>query len=393
MILGTNTIQENIREFMATEDREVAIEKLNNAFSELEKQIKADAELYAQTGDKEILAQRGYRQLTSAEERYYNKLIEASKMRNVQMAVTTLSDLNDVEKMPETVLDQIFTDIVEDHPLLAKVNFQNARYSTKIIMNDHDQQLAVWGEIEGGISKEITSAFKMIDFQQNKLTAYAMIPLGLLDMGATFLDAYIRRILADAIASALEKAIIEGTGKNEPIGLINKLSGDSGGVFPAKETIKVTDFGVKSMGDLIAKMSVNEKGHHRKVTGLTLIVNSKDYYTLVAPAVRVQNVNGVYVDNFAYPIDIVISEFVGEGKAVLCMLDRYFAGMGFPKDGVIEFSDEYKFLEDQRTYKIKTYGTGRAMDENDALYLDISGLEEAVIATKVKGTVTTKAQA
>ena len=65
----------------------------------------------------------------------------------------------------------------------------------------------------------------------------------------------------------------------------------------------------------------------------------------------------------------------------------------FYKEGVIEFSDEYKFLEDQRTYKIKTYGVGRAIDENSALVLDISGLEEAVIPVKVKGTVATKEQA
>lgn len=41
--------------------------------------IKSDFEEYQQTGDKNILAQRGYRQLTSAEEKFYNKLIEASK--------------------------------------------------------------------------------------------------------------------------------------------------------------------------------------------------------------------------------------------------------------------------------------------------------------------------
>lgn len=92
-------------------------------------------------------------------------------------------------------------------------------------------------------------------------------------------------------------------------------------------------------------------------------------------------------------MEVVISEAVPAGKAVVAMLDNYFVGVGFSKDGVIEFSDEYKFLEDQRTYKIKTYGVGRAICENDALVLDISGLGEAVIPVKVKGTVATKEQA
>ena len=93
---------------------------------------------------------------------------------------------------------------------------------------------------------------------------------------------------------------------------------------------------------------------------------------------------GAYVDNFAFPMEVVISEAVPAGKAVMAMLDNYFVGVGFPKDGVIEFSDEAKFLEDKRVYKIKTYGVGRAIDENSALVLNIEGLEEATIAIKQK---------
>ena len=165
---------------------------------------------------------------------------------------------------------------------------------------------------------------------------------------------------------------------------MKKLTGALDGVHQDKEAIAVTDFGVKSMGELIAKMAKNEKGQNRKVGDLTLIVNANDYYTKVAPAVRVQNMAGAYVDNFAFPMEVVISEAVPAGKAVMAMLDNYFVGVGFPKEGVIEFSDEYKFLEDQRTYKIKTYAVGRAIDENSALVLDISGLTEAVIAVKQK---------
>ena len=208
--------------------------------------------------------------------------------------------------------------------------------------------------------------------------------MGLLDLGSTLLDGYIRAILKDAIAVALEEAIVKGDGKGKPVGLMKKLTGALDGVHQDKEAIAVTDFGVKSMGELIAKMAKNEKGQNRKVGDLTLIVNANDYYTKVAPAVRVQNMAGAYVDNFAFPMEVVISEAVPAGKAVMAMLDNYFVGVGFPKEGVIEFSDEYKFLEDQRTYKIKTYAVGRAIDENSALVLDISGLTEAVIAVKQK---------
>ena len=375
---------EQMQKAMKEGNDEKVVESLESLQNAIYKNIKEDFEVYQKTQDKSILSQRGYRQLTVAEEKYYNNLITASKCRNVQQAVTTLTELTGKELMPETIIEDVYRDLVEKHPLLEKVSFQNVKYATKVIMNDHTQQNAVWGEIDGEITKEITSAFRSMDITQNKLSAFAVVPMGLLDLGPTFLDGYIRTILRDAIACGLEEAIIKGDGNGKPIGLMKKLTGALDGVYQDKEAISVTEFTVKTMGELMARMAKTDKNHNRAVNNLTLICNSNDYYTLVAPAVRVQNMSGAYVDNFPYPIDIVISEFVPTGKAILAMLANYFIGVGFPKDGAIEFSTEYKFLEDQKTYKIKTYGAGRAIDENSALVLNISGLTEATIAVKQK---------
>lgn len=383
MILGNKKLAESLQQALTNGTQEEQTKAWEAFSNDIVEQIKEDAGIYAQSQDKNILAQRGYRQLTSAEEKYYDCLIKASKMRNVQQAVATLENDKDAI-MPETIIEDVYRDLVEEHPLLAKVNFQSVKYATKIIMNDHSKQSAVWGEVDAEITKEITSAFKVLELSQNKLSAFAVIPMGLLELGHTFLDAYIRAILKDAIAQGLEEAIVKGDGDGKPVGLSMKLSGAVDGVHQAKEAIAVTDFGVKSMGGLIARMAKNEKGINRKVGQLSLICNSNDYYTLVAPAVRVQNFAGAYVDNFAFPMEVVISEAVESGKAILADLNNYFVGVGFSKEGVIEFSDEYKFIEDQRTYKIKTYANGRALDENSALLLDISGLEEATIKVKQK---------
>lgn len=381
MVLGnSNKHAKALQEALQGTDENAIVqawEQFSNAIVE-----KIQADYMEAQGDKGILASRGYRQLTNAETKYYNALIEASKAKNYNQAVTTLADLTENELMPETIVDAVYKDLVENYPLLSKVHFQNARYSTKVIMNDHSKQMAQWGEIEGEIAKEIVSAFKIMDIQQNKLSAYAVIPMGLLDMGATFLDSYIRTILRDAIAVALEEAIVNGDGNGKPVGLMKKLTGAVDGVHQDKDAQAITNFGVKTMGTLIAQMAKNEKDQKRTVGKLTLIVNANDYYILVAPAVRTQNFAGAYVDNFAFPMEVVISEAVPEGRAILAMLDNYFAGIGFAKEGVIEFSDHAQFLEDKRVYKIKTYGCGRALDENSALLLDISGLEEAHINVK-----------
>jgi len=107
------------------------------------------------------------------------------------------------------------------------------------------------------------------------------------------------------------------------------------------------------------------------------------------PATTVLNANGSYVNNlFPFPTTVYISNAVDEGKAVLFLENEYFMGVGGAKNGVIEYSDEYKWLEDMRVFKVKQYGTGRATDNTCALYLDISKLEPAYLTVKNHEVVT-----
>lgn len=357
--------------------------------------IKADFLEYQVTQDKTILAQRGYRQLTSAEEKYYEKFIEASKSANPQQAFAVLPGTAD-GVMPETIIEDVFKELVEEHPLLDKINFQYAKYLTKWILNDHTIDTAVWGELNSAITEEITSAFKVVDITQNKLSAFAAIPLDMLDLGPTFLDSYIRTVLKDALLCGLEKAIVAGTGKNQPIGLnrdIHKGVSVSDGVYPEKTKTKLNSFMPKEYGKILAKMSKTEAGRTRKFGSVLFICNQTDYLTKVMPASTVLNTNGTFTQNvFPFPTDVVISNELADNTAIVCLPNEYFMAMGGAKEGIITYSDEYKFLEDMRYYKIKTYGAGKAYDDTVALFLDITDLEELYITTKVSGTVATKEQ-
>jgi hypothetical protein len=247
--------------------------------------------------------------------------------------------------------------------------------------------MAVWGQITDEIIKEITSAFKVVKVDQNKLSAYAIIEKGMLDLGPTFLDGYIRACLAEAIMAGLEEGIVAGTGINQPIGLIKDIhkgvsvSEETGYPDKKKETVK--SFAPAEYGALVAKMAKTETGKKRKFTEVCMICNQNDYLTKVVPATTVLNANGVYVnDLFPIPTKVYISNVLDDGAAVLFLKDEYFMGMGGDKNGVIEYSDEARFLEDQRVFKVKQYGAGRAFDNTSALYLDISGLEPAYITVK-----------
>lgn len=372
--------------------------------------IKADFIEYQATQDKSILAQRGYRQLTTAEENYYKKFIEASKSANPQQAFAALPGTVD-GVMPETIIEDVFKELVEEHPLLDKINFQYCKYLTKWILNDHTIDTAVWGELNSTIAKEITSAFKVVDITQNKLSAFAAIPLDMLDLGPTFLDSYIRTVLKDALLCGLEKAIVAGTGKNQPIGLCKDVSHDvtvTSGVYPDKTKVKLTSFMPKEYGTLLAKLAKTESwtdddgkvrgGRSRKFSSVLFICNMTDYLTKVMPASTALNVNGTFTQNvFPFPTDVVVSNELADNTAIVCLPEEYLMAMGGAKEGIITYSDDYKFLEDLRYFKIKTYGAGKAIDDTVAVFLDISDLEELYITTKAKtsveGTVTTKAQA
>lgn len=351
-------------------------------------QVKADAAELQDTQDSAALMQRGYRALTSAEKKFYNKMIEAGKSATPKQAFTTiLGTDNEEDLMPTTIIEDVYKNLQEEYPLLKAINFQHTGFNTKWILNDHAVQTAVWGEITDEIVKEITSAFKVVDINQFKLSAYVIIEIGMLDLGATFLDGYIRTVLAEAIMSGLETAIVGGNGLKQPIGLIKDISegvsvSQTEG-YPNKATVAVKSFSAKEYGALVARLAVTESGKKRKFASVNLICNQTDYLTKVMPATTLLNANGHFVNNvFPFATNVIVSNAVEDGKAVMFIDGEYFLGAGGSKNGVIEYSDEYKFLEDQRVFKVKQYATGRAFDNTSALYLDISGLEEAYITVK-----------
>lgn len=345
--------------------------------------VKADYEMAA--GDRAALAQRGYRQLTGAETEFYQKLIKAGKAADPKQEFTSLLTTNGA--MPETIIEDVFRELTQEHALLSKINFQDVKYLTRWILNDHTKQTAVWGPINSEITKKLESSFREVSLTLYKLTAYTVIPKDMLDLGPAFLDNYIRTILKESIAISLEKAIVDGNGLNCPIGL-NRNIGKSTSMNPSsgyakKSAVKLKSFEPKEYGDVISQLVETENGGMRNFTSVTLICNMKDYLQKVMPATTVLNAAGAYTkDIFPFPTDTVISNEVETGEAILCLPEEYFLGLGGNKEGVIEYDDSYKFLEDQRTYKIKLHGTGKAWDNTVSVLLDISELDPAYITVR-----------
>lgn len=354
------------------------------------------------SSDSAILAQRGFRQLTSQETAYYEGVIEALESPNPRQALTDFSHMPD-KMMPTTIFDQIIKDIQERHPLLAAVHVVNVGFVTEWMRNRHTRQLAAWGNPGDAITKEITSAFEVVDVKQGKLSAYAAVSVDMLKLGPTWLDGYVRTVMGEAIACGLEQGVVDGMGaKGEPIGLDRDIhSGvsysDTTG-YPKKTAVKVTDFTPATYGGLVAQLAKDEDGKAKAIdfrdasSGLALVCSTTDYLTKVMPATTVQATSGQYVrDLFPLPTTVYPSIALEDGTAVLALLGEYDVFAGGSRG--IEYSDEAKFLDDQRLFKQVMYAFGKAEDNTSAIVLDISKLDPAYINVKVNGTVTTKASA
>lgn len=418
MLRENTMIREAAAELQAAFKEGAGKDVIQAAFDKFGQAIAAtvQADFETANGDVRVLAQRGFRQLTSEETKYYQALIDAGKQKNPKQAYDGLLD---DKVMPNTVIEDVFKDLREEHPLLSRIRFQSVEYLTRWILNDHTVQTARWGEINDEITKEIVSAFQTIEITQCKLSAYAMIEKDMLDLGPVFLDGYIRAFLKEAILVAVEEAIVCGTGANMPIGMdrdIHRGVAVTDGAYPQKTPVAITSFAPVEYGSILAELAVSEVyytnnstkavtaaataanadgsakegytkhgGHVRRFDKVTLICNQVDFLKKVMPATTPLTANGNYAhDVFPFPTEVIRCNRVETGRAILCLPEEYFMGIGTSKEGTIEYSDDFKFLQDQRVYKIKMHGMGKPFDNTVSLLLNIENLDPAYITVMMK---------
>lgn len=355
---------------------------LHDLFQNFHDEILEQAQTIQTSADAAVLAQRGIRVLTSEERQFYDAFIEAAKASGTSNPMMALTGTD--KTFPITIINEVMEDMRQEHPLLSAVDTVNATGLMKFLLNTDTGDNATWGALESAISKEIASGFKELDLGQFKLSAWIPISIDMLELGATWLDSYIRICLSEALAIGFENGIVSGTGKDMPIGMDRSVADDvtvTGGVYPQKEKIAVTDFGAASYGNLISKLAKTQNGKARAVRNLILVVNPFDYYKTVMPATTLMTPEGRYVnDVLPVPTQVIQSVAVTRGEALIGMGKRYFLGVGGRRG--IQFSDDYKFLEDKRYYKIVAYANGRPKDDNSFLRLDISNLKPTYLTVR-----------
>ncbi|MEK0220889.1 phage major capsid protein [Bacillus proteolyticus] len=317
--------------------------------------------------DQQVMTSRGLQVLTKEEQSYYNEVIANKGFAGTETLV------------PATVFERVFEYLRVNHALLNHIQFVNTTGVTQWVVKKGYVQSAWWGKLCEEIKELLDDGFEVITTNLYKLSAYVPICNAMLDLGPIWLDRYVREILAESMAIALEEAIVKGTGKDQPIGMMKDLKAAvTAGVYSDKTAIPLTDLTPTSLGKEV--MSPLTNGGRRAVSNALMIVNPLDYWEKIFPATTFLTQNGAYVSGvLPIPATVVQSLAVPKGKMVAGIASDYFMGVGSTQK--MESSKEYRFLEDETVYLSKQYANGRPKDNDSFLVFDISALKAGASGT------------
>ncbi|MCH4435683.1 phage major capsid protein [Staphylococcus haemolyticus] len=363
-------------------------EEQSKAFGEMFDALSNDlrdeisAEVNNRVVDNGILAKRSQSPLTSEERKFFNE-------------INTEVGYKEEKLLPETVIERVFDDLSTEHPLLSKINIQNAGLVTRIIKADATGQ-AVWGKIFGEIKGQLDAAFSEEEFKQSKLTCFVVIPDDLKMFGPNWVERFVRTQIEEAISVALEAGFLtgEGAAKNQPVGLMKDIQSNGGVVDKTSSgtlTFADADTTVNELKDVLKGLSVKEDGKPVKIDGkVVLVVNPQDSWDIQARYTYL-TANGGFVTVLPYNVSIVTSEFVPANKLVAFVSDRYDAVRG---GGLtVKKFDQTLALEDCILYTAKTFAYAQPADNNASRVYDLKLSTAVRTSTPAGGTTDGKPQA
>lgn len=321
------------------------------AFSnKLQEQILAEVKDIA--GDQEALAQASGIKLTKEERNYFMELIGSEGK---------VSD-NAVQTVPTTIVNRVFDNLTKEYKLFGMVDQAMVGLSTEWIFSIGVNS-AKWGKICSNLQEILDKGFRKVNLSLFKLSAYMPVCKALLDLNSPeWLAQYVITVIQESLANGIEEAIIDGTGKEEPIGMRRSLSAATSGEQNVVEATEIEKLDAEQSGKIMADLVEFSPEAGVTITrnvnpsDVVILVNPVTYYTNVFPMMTLQNLNGQYVQSLPLPFSIVQSEFVPKDELVVGVAKDYFFGIG--KGVTLSQSDEVRFIEDERVYAGKFYGNG-----------------------------------
>lgn len=322
--------------------------------------------LYAAIQDEQILVNRGvHRAITSNEMKFFN---EAAEKQSVVGLDTVF---------PTTIIETVMTNLAEEHPLLSAIDTRTTEAVIKYIYGDPAVQTAYWDVIPSDIRQILIGAFKALDLSASKLSGYIALAKGYFKLGPVWLANYVTTFLEEVMKASLEVAVVNGDGKNKPIGMMRKLSGAVDGVYPAKTEVSISDLTPMTLAGPRALLA-----QEKMLNGeIAFIVNPVTRETKISPNLFFQNTVDGSWKQLPLPNNekIIPSYAVPENKAILGNPKNYLLAVA----GNLELTKytETLAIEDMDLYIAKMFAAGVAKNPNAFIVLDLTGITGATVPT------------
>lgn len=353
--------QEFLNAIQNGEDEKAQAELYGKMINELFEESKAQAQAEAERVSSLPTAES---KLTAEQRKFFNE-------------INTEVGYKEEKLLPEETIDRIFENLTTEHPLLADLGIKNAGLRLKFLKSE-TSGVAVWGKIFGEIKGQLDAAFSEETAIQNKLTAFVVLPKDLKDFGPAWVERFVRLQIEEAFAVALEAAFLNGTGKEQPIGLGRQVQEGvsvTGGVYPEKESLGTLTFKdprttVLELTKVFKNHSTDEKGKSVAVKGnVTMVVNPSDAFDIQAQYTHL-NANGVYVTALPFNLNVIESVAQTAGKVLTYVKGRYD---GYLAGGInLQKFDQTLAIEDMDLYTAKQFAYGKAKDDKVAAVYDLN---------------------
>ena len=264
--------------------------------------------------------------------------------QNIANAMVEKRSLTGAEKVvPTEVIDRIESKLGDYSTLINEVTVEKIGGTGRAVIAG-DIPEAIWFEIGKTALDELEDKLDGVELDGFGLGGYVAVPNIIIENSLINLANHVEDRLAKAIAKALDKAIIKGTGTKQPLGV----------VASAPVANKVTSDG--TITDLIAKLAtVDTDGTGGEVIA---VMNRKTYYSQIVPKTLAVAANGVLTGSYALPFRVVLSAYADDNTIVFGDFKQFLLAQR--SEIRVESSTEVQFTSDNTVFKGVGFYDGKA---------------------------------
>lgn len=254
--------------------------------------------------------------------------------------------------LPEEVMAFIDQEIYGYGEVVKLVNTVNLKGKARVIVNGGTPKL-FWTEKCEPLKEATIGTLEQIELDNFKLGGYVFLCKAFVEDAIIDVASYVMKEFAQAIAAALDEAILKGKGtaEKQPEGIITKLTADSS-----------DDIEVKSILQLLGVVG----GLNPKSKNVTLVVNRATYYSRILTETYGKDTNGNLVYGLGQTLPdgtkVVISEVLEKDQFVLGDFKKYI--LGKRKEMTFDTSDQVRWIEEQIGYKTSGRYDGKVVDSS-----------------------------